>query len=95
MDVVSGGAPQSMSRRHVELGEKRLQLNTAKNARKSLSRLIREYYAAPANKADVVRFRACAYGIRMLLDFFAFEQQGDLIERLEKIEEAESVRQLN
>jgi hypothetical protein len=68
------------------MNEKRLLLNTAKNAKKSLARLIREYYTA--EDPDIPRFRSVAYAIRLLLDFFAYEREGELQERLDRIEEA-------
>jgi hypothetical protein len=70
------------------MNEKRLLLNTAKNTKKSLARLIREYYSADTSDADVTKFRAVAYAVRLLLDFFAYEREGELQERLDRIEEA-------
>lgn len=69
------------------MARNRLLLNTAGNAKKSLARLIRELYASETGEADVSRFRALAYSIRLLLDFFAFERDGELADRLARIEE--------
>ena len=74
------------------MAARKLLLNTVSNARKTLARLIREMHASEGKEQDVSRFRALAYAIRLLLDFFTAERDGELLERLAKIEERLSER---
>ena len=62
---------------------KKLWLNSHVNARRTLSRLIKDFHASEEN---VQEFRAKVYAIKTLLDFFEFEKNIELENRLEELE---------
>ena len=61
-----------------------LRLNTHENARKSLARLLREFHKKPG---DVTEFRAKVHAFSVLLQYFTFEKDLQIEQRLEQIEE--------
>ena len=61
-----------------------LRLNNAANTRKSMARLLREFHENPG---DVAVFRAEIYAFATLLQYFGFEREGEVENRLIKIEE--------
>jgi len=64
-----------------------MSLNTHDKARKALARLIREFRRAEKNERDVAGFRALVYAFSTLLQFFSFEKNLEVEQRLEKIEQ--------
>ena len=65
----------------------RLPLKTQKSARNSLARITREFYRG---EHDVDRFRAMVYAMSVILNYFKFEADVALIEKLDNIEDIEN-----
>jgi hypothetical protein len=63
----------------------RLLLGSPKNARRTLSRLCREFHGNP--EADVQRFRALVYAIKTVTELYAIEREEAIIARLDRIED--------
>jgi hypothetical protein len=78
-DIPAGSSVQAPVKR-VRL----LRLNTVKNCRRTLARLMRDFHAQP--DADVTRFRALVYSIKAMGELFSVEAQLDVVARLDSID---------
>ena len=66
---------------------KRLPLNTFDNTKRTYFRLLREFARKESpSSAEIARFRALVYGFTTALQYWGFERDGELLERLEAIE---------
>ena len=63
----------------------RLPMKSQGSARKTLARLIREFYRG---EIPVEQFRALAYGMSVLLQYFRLDIDAELSARLDEIESA-------
>lgn len=61
-----------------------LRLNTHQNARKSMARLIRLY---DKDEISDTKFRNLCYALSRLLEYFRFEKDLEVEERLDKLEQ--------
>ena len=64
----------------------RLWLNTPKNARHSLARLIRDFQANEGKDRDTTGFKAIVHAMNVLLSFFQFERDLKVEEAIERFE---------
>ena len=64
---------------------RQLRINTRQNARKSLTRIIREFDADP--EANHVRFKAMLHGFNTLLAYDKVAEETELLERIEALEQ--------
>jgi len=65
-------------------------LRTYSEAKRQLARLIRSFHQGDMDQAD---FRALVYGLSTLLQYFKYEKDVELEERIEKLEQAIEVKQ--
>ena len=64
----------------------RLWLNTPKNARHSLARLIRDFQANEGKDRDTTGFKAIVHAMNVLLSYFQFERDMKIEESIENLE---------
>ena len=64
----------------------RMCLNTHERARKALARLIREFRQDEIENRDVAGFRALVYSFSTLLQFFSFQKNIEIEERIQALE---------
>jgi hypothetical protein len=63
---------------------RQLRLNTVKNTRRTLARLVRDFYGDP--EASIARFRVLCYSIRTMGELFRAESELEVLARLAAIE---------